>query len=120
MNQKHLRRGRILSFKYALEGLAAAFKEEPNLKFHCLAAISVIGAGFYFHITRDEWLAVLITIGMVITLELTNAAVEAVVDSFTDQYHPTAKFAKDISAGAVLIAAIISVVVGFLIFWPYL
>ncbi len=117
---EQVKKGRILSFKYALEGLVAAFHEEPHLKFHCLAAVLVMLAGLYFGISRTEWVALLITIGMVMTLELTNAAIEAVVDSFTDKYHPTAKFAKDISAGAVLIGAIISIIVGILIFWPYL
>ena len=111
---------RILSFKYAYEGIREALKEEPNLKFHFLTALLVILFGIYLHLSRIEWLAVLIVIGAVISLELTNAAIEAVVDSFTDKEHPGAKLAKDVSAGAVLVAAITSVVVGLIIFLPYL
>ncbi len=111
---------RILSFKYAGDGIWTALKEEPNLKFHFLAAFLVLFFGFYFNITRVEWLCVLILIGLVITAELTNAAIEAVVDSFTSDVHPGAKKAKDVSAGAVLILAITSIAVGLIIFLPYL
>lgn len=111
---------RILSFKYAGRGIYTALKEEPNLIFHFLVAIGVILMGIYFNITRVEWLAVFILIGLVITAELTNAAIETVVDAFTEKEHPGAKKAKDVSAGAVLVLAITSVVVGVLIFYPYL
>ena len=110
----------VLSFKYALEGIAAAFKEEPNLKFHFAAAILVLTAGFYYQITQTEWLVLILTIGLILTLELTNAAIEAVVDSFTDQAHPRAKLAKDVAAGAVLIGAITATALGLIIFLPYL
>lgn len=111
---------RILSFKYALTGIITALKEEPNLKFHFLAALVVFAASYLLNISRTDWMIVIFLIGFVISLELTNTAVEAVVDAFTDKEHPRAKFAKDISAGAVLIAAIISAVLGIIIFLPYL
>ena len=111
---------RVLSFKYAFEGIAAAFKEEPNLKFHFVAAALVILAGLYFQITHTEWLVLILTIGLVLTLELTNAAIEAVVDSFTDKVHPGAKLAKDVAAGAVLTGAITATAIGLIIFLPYL
>lgn len=110
----------ILSFKYALEGLVAATREEPNLKFHLVFATLVILAGYYFKLSKIDWIIIIITIGLVLTLELTNTAIEAVVDSFTQDQHPRAKYAKDICAGAVLIISIISVIVGLIIFLPYL
>lgn len=113
-------KGRILSFKYAFEGLYAAFKEEPNLKFHFIFALLVITMAYYFQISIRDWIIIIIMIGLVLTLELTNTAIEAIVDSFTPEQHPRAKYAKDIGAAAVLITAITAAIVGLTIFWPYL
>jgi undecaprenol kinase len=77
-----------------------------------------LALGFYFKITKAEWLAIVLTIGFVITFELINTAIEEIVDSFTDQVHPAAKKAKDVSAAAVLIASITAVIIGILIFLP--
>lgn len=110
---------RILSFKYALEGLSAAFKEEPNFKIHTVVTILIITAGFYFNITKVDWILVIFLIGLVIALELTNTAIEAVIDSFTEDQHPKAKYAKDISAGAVLVVSISAATIGLIIFLPY-
>ena len=110
----------ILSFKYALEGFWAALKEEPNLKFHLLAGLVVILISFYLKISRQDWIDILILVGLVISVELTNTSVEAVVDAFTDKEHPRAKLAKDISAAAVLITSLTAAILGILIFLPYL
>lgn len=117
---ENLSNRRILSFKYALSGIFAALKEEPNLKFHFLAGFFIIIASFALRISKTDWMIILFLIGFIISVELTNTAIEAVVDAFTDKEHPGAKLAKDISAGAVLIAAITSAIVGILIFLPYL
>jgi len=111
---------RVLAFKYAFEGIRDAIRHEPNLKFHLFFALLVIIAGFFFQISLLDWIVVLIMIGLVITLELTNTAIEAVVDSFTEKEHPSAKYAKDIAAGAVMIVALVSVIVGLIIFLPYI
>lgn len=110
----------ILSFKYAFEGLVAALKEEPNLKFHFLIGFLVLITSYVLRISRLEWMIVITMIGFVIAVELTNTAIEAVVDKFVENQHPGAKLAKDISAGAVLVTAVTANTVGFLIFWPYL
>ncbi len=111
---------KILSFKHAFEGIAAAFREEPNLKIHFIFGILVVAASFFLKISRGDFLIIIFLIGFVISLELTNTAIEAMVDAFTDKEHPRAKFAKDISAGAVLIASIIAAILGILIFLPYI
>lgn len=98
----------------------AAAKEEPNLKFHFFTTFLVVFLGLYFNLSRTDWILVIIMIGLVIAVELTNTAIEAVVDSFTDQEHPRAKLAKDISAGAVLLVSITAVMVGLMVFLPYL
>lgn len=116
MNHK---RFSILSFKYASEGLVAALKEEPNLKFHLLAGIVVLLLSFLLEISKQELITIVIVIGFVIAIELTNTAIEAIVDTFTDKQHQGAKLAKDISAGAVLVSALTSIIVGLIIFVPY-
>lgn len=111
---------RALSFKYAAEGIVTAFKDQPNLKFQiCIAAI-VLALAYYYDVPKTEWLIILLTIGFVLVLELTNTAIEEVVDSFTDQVHPAAKKAKDVAAGAVLVASITAVAIGLAIFLPYM
>ena len=110
----------VLSFRYAFEGILAALKEEPNLKFHFLAGILVILLSFFLNISKEDWIVIIILIGFVIAVELTNTAIEAVVDHVIQTDHQGAKLAKDISAGAVLISAITATVVGALIFTPYI
>lgn len=117
--KKRSRYHHILSFKYAFEGIIAAVKEEPNLKFHIITALLVIVLGFYFQISFPDWIIITLLISLVLTLELTNTAIEAVVDSFTEQQHPRAKYAKDISAAAVLVISIAAAVIGLIIFLPY-
>lgn len=112
--------GRVLSFKYAFSGIAAAIKEEPNLKIHLSLALLVTVAGAAFQISELEWIIIVAMIGLVISVELTNTAIESVVNHFTSEIHPGAKLAKDISAGAVLVVAITAAVVGMIIFLPYL
>lgn len=114
------KRFHVLSFKYAFQGIVSALKEEPNLKFHFLAALLVVILGGLLNISSTDWVIVIILIGLVISLELTNSAIEAVVDEFTNDHHPGAKLAKDISAGAVLVAALTSAILGIIIFLPYL
>lgn len=111
---------RILSFKYAFEGLKASSKEEPNLKIHFCIGLLVILAGFFFGISKLDWIIIIAMIGLVISVELTNTAIEAVVDYLIREQHPGAKIAKDISAAAVLVTAITSSIIGIIIFVPYI
>lgn len=90
------------------------------MKIHCLAIICVTLAGTLLHITATEWCICLLLFALVAALELVNTAVEAVVDLVTEEKKPLAKIAKDTAAGAVLFAAIVSVIIGCIIFLPYL
>ena len=110
----------ILSFKYAFEGLVVALKEEPNLKFHFLAGLVVLILSFILKISKGDWMIIIFLTGFVLVIELTNTAIEAVVDHLIQNQHPGAKLAKDISAGAVLIAALTSAIIGIMIFLPYI
>ena len=109
----------VISFKYAFQGIVAALKEEPNLKIHILISILILILSYFLQISKQDWINIILIIGLVFAVELTNTAIEAVVNAFTEKEHPAAKLAKDISAGAVLVAAITSALVGLLIFIPY-
>lgn len=110
----------VLAFKYAFSGLTSALKEEPKLKFHFLAGLIIVITSFILKISRTDWIIIIFLIGFVIAVELTNTAIEAVVDYVIQTTHPGAKLAKDISAGAVLVAALTSAIIGIIIFLPYL
>lgn len=104
------------SFGYALSGIRAYLKDEQNIKVHFLAGVLVIGAGFFFKISKLEFAILILTISSVIVAELINTAIECVVDLVTEDRHPLAKAAKDIAAGAVLVCALGSVLIGLIIF----
>ncbi len=108
----------FLSFTYAIKGLKYAYRNEQNLAFDIGMSILVVIAGFLFKVSISEWALLALTIGIVLSLELINTAIEAVVDLVTEDYHPLAKVAKDTSAAAVFICAIASVIVGLIIFLP--
>lgn len=109
----------IHSFSFAIAGILSALRMERNMRIHFLSSIMVILLSFYFSITKMEWLFILFAIGGIFALELINTAIERVVDLVTSEYHPLAKQAKDLAAGAVFVYAILSVVIGIMIFWPY-
>lgn len=109
----------VISFRYAINGIIAALKEEPNLKFHLLAGFLVVLLSFYLKISKTDWIIIIVLIGLVIAIELTNTAIEAVVDNFTKETHPGAKLAKDIAAGAVLVVALTAAIIGIIVFLPY-
>jgi len=111
-------RKRIKSFGYAIRGIRYVFGTEANMKIHIAISILVIICGIVFAISLTEWIFCLLCIGMVVAAEMLNTAIENVVDLASPDQHPLAGKAKDIAAGAVLICAIISVVIGLLIFIP--
>ena len=107
------------SFGYAFSGIWTGIRKERNMKVHCMALVLVLIAGIVAKLTVVEWCICMIMCALVLSLELVNTAVEAVVDLATEEKKPLAKIAKDTAAGAVLIAAIASVIVGLLIFVPH-
>lgn len=108
----------LKSFSYALSGILAAIKEERNIRIHLFATVAVSLMAIYFSISPSEWLCLLLAIGGMLSLELVNSSIERVVDLVTEDFHPLAKQAKDMAAGAVFLFAIISVVMGAVIFLP--
>jgi diacylglycerol kinase (ATP) len=110
----------VASFGHAGRGVGAALRSEVHLRFHAAATVVVIGLGFYYGITRLEWALVALAVAGVWTAELVNTAIEALTDVASPAYHPLAGKAKDVAAGAVLLAALGALAVGALVFGPHL
>ena len=105
------------SFNHAFAGIMYAARTQPNMRAHLLISLLVILAALILRIGRDYVIDLVIIIAVVLALELLNTAVESIVDLLTVTHHPLAKTAKDAAAGAVLIASIAAVVVGYLVFY---
>ena len=108
------------SLVFAFRGVGFLLRTQTNARLHLVATVVVIGAGFGFQISRAEWLAIVAAIGLVWTAEGVNTAIEAVVDLVSPEQHPLAGRAKDVAAGAVLLAALAAAVIGLLVFGPRL
>ena len=106
------------SFRYAFFGIVEAYKGEQNLKIHTVIAVLVVIFGFVFKISYVEWLVCLVLIGLVLMAEFFNTAIEYVVDLASPEIHPLAKLAKDTASAGVLMMAIISAIIGLIIFVP--
>lgn len=108
------------SFKYAFEGIFQAYVGEQNLKIHTVIAILVIIFGFILKISYTEWLVCLVLIGLVLMAEFFNTSIEYLVDLVSPEIHPLAKATKDTASAGVLMMAIISAIIGLIIFIPKL
>jgi diacylglycerol kinase (ATP) len=104
------------SFNYAFEGIIHVLRTQRNLRIHFIAAIVVFGAAIALDVTRSQLIALVLAIAFVLVAEMLNTAIEGVIDVSTTSFDPNAKLAKDIAAGAVLIAAITAVAVAYLVF----
>ena len=116
-NQKGLKKF-FHSFTYPIKGLKYAYRNEQNLAVDLGIALVVIIASFIFRVSLIEAAILALTIGLVIACELINTAIEATVDLVTEEYHPLAKVAKDTSAAAVFVFAIVAIIIGLIIFLP--
>lgn len=107
------------SFYHALRGVSVAFQGERNLKIHSVMALAAISLALCLHIDALSWALLFLAIGLVVTAELLNTAIERAIDMFTGgEFHNLAKDAKDVAAGAVVCAAISSAAMGAAIFLP--
>ena len=106
------------SFVYALTGIKKAIKSEKNIKIDIVAAILVIIAAAVLKISTVEWIVCLVLISGVLSAEMMNTAIEAAIDLYTREKRELAAKAKDVAAGAVLVKAIVSAVIGGIIFIP--
>lgn len=108
------------SFRYAGRGVWRSLREQRNLRIHASLALFVTGLAWLLNLTRLDWILVIFAMALVLSLELVNTGIESLVDLASPGYHPLAGAAKDAAAGAVLVAALGTAVLGGIIFTPYL
>jgi diacylglycerol kinase (ATP) len=111
--------GRIRSFYHAIRGVWRMMRCQHNAWIHAVATLVVIGAGLLFHVSPADWCWLILAIAIVWMAEALNTAFEFLADAVSPEFHPLVRAAKDVAAGAVLIAAIAAAVIGAIIFWPY-
>lgn len=104
----------------ALDGIRHAFTTQRNFRIHAFFVFAITTLGFILHFSTLEWLACILVMALVVTTELLNSAIETVVDLVSPDYHKLAGEAKDLAAGAVLIASIAAIAVGAIVFIPRL
>lgn len=113
-------RSLIDSFNYAVDGIIYTLKTQRNMRIHFSLAIIVLVSSLFLNFSRLEFLILFLTVSFVIASEMINTSIEKSIDLFTEDYHPLAKIAKDVAAGAVLVSAINAIVVGYLLFFDRL
>jgi len=109
---------RFQAIKVALAGIKYVLITQPNARIHAVFTLSVFLLAGVLKLPRQEWVILLLTVGLVWTAEIFNTAVEIAVDVISPDYDPKAKIIKDISAGAVLVTALLSILVGLLVLGP--
>ncbi len=110
--------GRLKSVTFAVKGALKLISTEHSIMVQFSLAILMTIAGFCFNITKTEWLFQIVSIGLVMSIEGLNTAVEKVADFIHPDYHERIGFIKDISAGAVLFAAVTAIIIGLIIYTP--
>jgi diacylglycerol kinase (ATP) len=110
---------RVKSFGYALRGLGFMLKSQHNAWIHLGITVLVIAAGFALQLPPAEWRWIVLAIALVWVAEIVNTAFEHLCDVVQPEFHVLVKTAKDVAAGAVLIAAIAAAMIGVMVFWPY-
>ena len=108
------------SFACAFRGIAALLKSEVHARIHLVATVAVIALGWWCEITPGEWIAVVLSIGLVWVAEALNTAIEYVADLAHPDEHPEVKKLKDLAAAAVLFASIVGLIIGLIVFLPRL
>lgn len=111
---------RLRSFGHAFRGLMLLLRTQNNARIHAVATVLVLAAGALFGISPVEWTLIALAVVCVWATEALNTAIEFLVDLVSPELHPLAAKAKDVAAGAVLVAAIGSLIVGILVFGPYI
>jgi diacylglycerol kinase (ATP) len=110
---------RVRSFGFALSGLAFMLRSQRNAWIHLAATVVVVAAGIALRMTAEDWRWIVLAIALVWVAEIVNTAFEHLCDVVQPEFHVSVKTAKDVAAGAVLVAAIAAAIIGVLVFWPY-
>ena len=111
-------RNLLESFRYALAGLSYALRTQRNTRVHLTVSTAVVALGVWMGLTATQWAVLALTIGSVLVSEMLNTVAETLVDLVSPGYHPLARVIKDVTAGAVLLTSVVSVVVGLLVLGP--
>lgn len=110
--------GRLKSFKYAIVGALKLITTEHSIMVQCSLGVLVTIAGIYFNISKTEWLFQTLAIGLVLSIEGLNTAIEKIADFIHPDFHDKIGFIKDIAAGAVFFAALTAITIGLVIYLP--
>ena len=113
------KRNPFSGFRYAQEGVLHVFRTQPHMRYHFYILVAVLLSGLLLNLNNNDMLALVFAITLVIVSEMFNTAIEHVVDMVTETYNPVAKLAKDVAAGAVLLASMNAVIAGVLIFFGH-
>jgi len=106
----------LVSFNYAIEGVIHVLRRERNMRVHFALATVVLVLAFAYDVTKVELMVLLVSIAFVLFAEMVNTAIEEMIDVSTQRYDPRAKIAKDVAAGAVLVASVVAATIGYLVF----
>lgn len=118
--ERYTLRARAKSFSYAFRGMGLFFRTQPNAVLHACVGSVVIALGLYYHISRIDWIALCIAIGMVLIAEAFNTAIEIDINLTSPDFHPFARDTKDVAAAAVLISVFVACSIGLFVFVPYI
>ena len=110
----------LKSQRHAIEGILSIVKNERNFRIQLVVAMLVVLISFLLKISHSDWIAVGFLITLVLISEAFNSVIEALCDTISHEYRVNIQYAKDVSAGAVLVSAILSVILGLIIFMPYI
>ncbi|MCR5787569.1 MAG: diacylglycerol kinase [Bacilli bacterium] len=109
----------LRTFKFSIDGLAYAYKNEQSMLIHALGTVFTVVLGIIFSLSLTEWALVFIALGVILASELINTAIEAAVDLCTLEIHPLAKIAKDCGSAATFVLFLVSVVICLFVFVPH-
>ena len=109
---------RLKSVGYAFKGAVLLLKTEASIKIQFVIALLLTAAGFYFNISVTEWIIQLLSIGLVMSIEGVNTAIEEIADFMHPEHHPKIGLIKDVAAGAVFISSVFTIIIGFIIYLP--
>ena len=107
------------SFKYSVQGLTYAYKYEQSMFIHAMFTLVAFLLNIFLKVSSTEWLITLLCLGVVLSIELINTAIEAVVDLVTLEIHPLAKIAKDCGSAATFVVTMLGIVICIIIYFPY-
>lgn len=105
------------SFKYAFNGIRFCVRHEKNMRIHIVATLYVLYFSQFYNFTRAEYILLILTCVIVLSLEMLNTAIEVVIDKVSPEYSALAKVGKDVAAGAVFVSALAAVIIGVCLFW---